>query len=69
MVRLDHERALLSKGREDSRGWRLIVVYSLVRIRELLPKFTFFEGQLVLGLGHGGLNLSVSGIHGSGGGK
>jgi hypothetical protein len=69
MVGLDHERALLSKRREDSHDRRLIVVYSLVRIRELLPKFTFFEGELVLGLGHSGLDLSVGGIHGSGGCK
>ena len=37
MVGLDHEGALLSEGRKDSSRWRLVLVYNLVRIRELLP--------------------------------
>src|SRR5712671_1172140 len=62
-IGLDHERALLSQGREDGGGRRLVVIYNFVRIHELLPQFTFFDGQMVLRLGHSGLDMSVSGIY------
>jgi hypothetical protein len=61
-VGLDHERAPLSQGREDGGGRRLVGVYGFVRIGELLPQFTFFDGQLELRLGHSSLDMSVSGI-------
>ena len=37
MVGLDHEGALLSKGRKDSSRRRLVLVYNFVRVCELLP--------------------------------
>jgi hypothetical protein len=67
-VRLDHERALLSEEREKRRRRRhlvIVVVYNLARIREFLPEFTFFDGQLVLRLGHGSLDMCICGFHGS----
>jgi hypothetical protein len=67
-VRLDHERALLSEKRKKRRSRRhlvLVLVYNRARIREFLPKFTFFDGQLVLRLGHGSLDLGICGFHGS----
>jgi hypothetical protein len=60
---LDHKTTLVSEGREDSLGWRLVVVERPLRICKLLPEFTFFDGQLILSLGHGGRgDLSIGGI-------